>query len=102
VTYEDCMLAILANPEDDAPRHELANVLRSSDPERAEFVEAQLALSDHERQTKYGPHGPRPGRADLLLRQNEQLWSRDLGFTWARLRSIASLSSIAGCHGSAV
>jgi hypothetical protein len=78
------MLEVLANPEADAPRHELAKIVRPSDPEFAEFIEQQLAMSRRMRETKYNPGvalvGFKSTRESALLEKNEQRWSREIGF----------------------
>ena len=76
-TYEECMLAILATPEDDQLRRELATIVRASDPAWAELIELQLALSDHERARL--PHSTSHREYELLA-ANERRWSRNLDF----------------------
>jgi hypothetical protein len=84
VTYEECMLEILANPEADDPRHELAKIVRPSDPDLSEFIETQLKMSRRMRETKYNPGVALVGfksRAESnLLEKNSQRWSRNLDF----------------------
>ncbi|HEX4454428.1 MAG TPA: hypothetical protein VH143_26385 [Kofleriaceae bacterium] len=83
MTADECMDAILANPEDDAPRHKLATAIAASDPPRADFIERQLAMSKRMRETFYNPGvsliGGKSGEEDALLRQHARRWSRDLG-----------------------
>ena len=76
-TYEKCMLAILASPEDDALRRRLASIMRSSDPLWSELIELQLALSDRERARI--PRTTEP-RESELIDDNLRRWSRDLDF----------------------
>jgi hypothetical protein len=78
MNYEDCMLAILTNPEDDEPRRELAKFVRPSDPDLAEFIEFQL---DHS-QKKRARHGliATPSRDEQLLDRHMTEWTRDLEF----------------------
>ena len=45
MTYEQCMLAILASPESDLPRHDLAALVRATDPAWSEFIERQLEMT---------------------------------------------------------
>jgi hypothetical protein len=73
------MLAILAHPEDDAPRKELARFLRPADPDWAEFIEIQLDRArerrlDHERTQSTS------NREMSLRGENKERWTRDLGF----------------------
>ncbi len=84
MTYQDCMKAILANPEDDAPRSELARVVRDSDPDWARFIELELDRSKGQRETRYQLGGNDP---DHLLSKNgnRRRWSRDLDFYMGEL-----------------
>lgn len=84
MNYEECMLAVLANPESDAPRRDLAVALRGADPARAEFIERQLDMAIRNRSTKYHPGVATIGRVsceeDSLLQTHERRWSEDLSF----------------------
>src|SRR5260370_21620425 len=40
--HEDLLRAVVADPDDDAPRLSFARVVRSSDPDRARFIELQI------------------------------------------------------------
>jgi hypothetical protein len=83
MTADECMDAILADPEDDAPRHQLATAVVASDPPHADFIERQLAMSRRMRETFYNPGislvGSKSVEEDVLLRQHARRWSRDLG-----------------------
>lgn len=76
-TYEQCMLAILATPEDDQLRYELAAIVRASDPLWSEFIEVQLAISNHERVHRFGN---RESREYKPLNHNTGRWATELGF----------------------
>lgn len=78
MTYEECMLAILANPEDDMPRRALADVLRPSEPDFAELIDFQL---DHsaKRRAQRGRIAT-PWRDEELLQKNKPAWTPDLEF----------------------
>ncbi len=76
MTYEECMLAVLASPEDDAPRRELANVLRATDPAWAKFIDLQL---DHTARNRARRIDSTLHDGDLLAR-HQQKWTRDLRF----------------------
>src|SRR5262249_15383940 len=75
MTYEDCMAAILIKPEDDAPRHRMASLLESTDPDRAEFIRLQLESAIRRRKT-----GTRSthARENDLENEHYREWSRDL------------------------
>ena len=76
-TYEECMLAILASPEDDALRRELASIVQASDPLLAEFIELQLTLTDRERARLPRNTFPREWQ---LADENRRRWARNLDF----------------------
>jgi hypothetical protein len=86
MNYQECMQAILQNPENDEPRREMAAIIRSVEPQRAEFIERQLWMADHRRRTKYDLRNLTTiGRGvtyeeHSLLRDNVFEWSRDIGF----------------------
>ena len=76
MTFEECMSAILRDPEDDAPRRALATVVRASDPQWAEFIELQLDLAlERRRLLKTHSNDHREG---VLASKNRRRWSRDL------------------------
>jgi uncharacterized protein (TIGR02996 family) len=84
--YEAAMHAVLADPENDEPRSRFADFIRSSDPDRAKFIELQLeaakaarAHGDNSRTDTDGPFKP-------LLDRNEAKWSRTLAKYAYRLR----------------
>jgi hypothetical protein len=78
MTYEQCLSSILANPDDDVPRRELAKVVRSSDPTWGEFTDRQLDFRVRVRETKYHPRqsfvGNVSSREDELLSEHKQRW----------------------------
>lgn len=87
MNYQECILAICANPEDDAPRKELVNLLRGPDPARAMFIEKQLQEAMFRRLRRYEdpkPHErviPPPGESAWeLLDKHKKEWARDLAF----------------------
>lgn len=76
-TYEECMLAILASPEDDQLRRELATIVRASDPEWAELIELQISLSDRRRARLPMTTEPREWQ---LVDRNRRQWTQNLDF----------------------
>lgn len=76
--YEQCMLAIMADPEDDKPRRAFAELIRASDPARSEFIISQL---DRAARRRTGHEGASPShREDRIRFENEDRWREDLGF----------------------
>jgi hypothetical protein len=75
MTYEECFAAILADPENDAPRAALANIVRVSDPKWAELIELQLHLAQHRRDLK--PETTSQRESDLVD-GNKRRWARNL------------------------
>jgi hypothetical protein len=78
-SYQESMLAIMSNPEDDAARRALAELTREADPELAQFINCQLAAADLRRTTRYRSDY-RSHEGDDLLKRNWERWVRDLGF----------------------
>jgi uncharacterized protein (TIGR02996 family) len=72
--YEELLSAITTNPEDDAARLAFAAHLRSSEPDRAQFIERQVAQARARRQAR----GPRANVGDPGLSQHEAAWSRTI------------------------
>ena len=76
-TYEECMLAILASPEDDQLRRELATIVRTTDPAWAELIELEIDVAEHRRRRQ---RRDMTRDEELLLRQNQHRLSRNLDF----------------------
>lgn len=70
------LAAILANPDDDAPRLIYADVIEESDPERAEFIRVQIELSHCRDGRESCPPDSRCGRCYGCVRRERQqeLW----------------------------
>lgn len=89
MNYEQCMLAILANPEDDAPRRQLAQIMRSQDPELSEFIERQLEMTARIRATNgrpgVGTVGGVTWEESELISKNKRRWTQNLDFYMGEL-----------------
>jgi uncharacterized protein (TIGR02996 family) len=70
--YAELHDQITTNPEDDAARLALADFIRDSEPDRAKFIEDQIATAQQRRQKR--------GRVDTnvypLLRRHQDEWTR--------------------------
>jgi uncharacterized protein (TIGR02996 family) len=78
VTYEQHLAAVIADPDNDAPRRAFADFVRTCDAERARFIELQLA-SASERRERREPRRTVVGAEDqILLRRHDQQWTRTL------------------------
>lgn len=79
--HDQLLAAITADPEDDAARRAFADHIRPSDPDRAAFIEQQLAQAQARRQAR----GPRTTADDRFLVRHEAEWTRTLARYTARL-----------------
>jgi uncharacterized protein (TIGR02996 family) len=72
--YQELLTAVTSNVDDDAPRLAFAAHIRSSEPDRARFIEDQIARA--------GARRARRGRVDAgghpLLRAHGAEWSRTI------------------------
>lgn len=79
---EDLLAAVLAHPEDDAPRLAYADWLdRHGDPDRAAFLRVQIA------RTRFAPDDPADDeleRRDHLLLNRHPEWIAEAGSPWHR------------------
>lgn len=75
-TYSSCMQEILADPEDDRPRHALATLLRNSDPLYASVIEHQLAVANEYRTT--GRVRTTDTWSDARVREHGHEWAPNL------------------------
>lgn len=73
-SYEQLLAAVTQNPEDDGARLALATDLRSSDPDRATFIERQVEVGQSRRKRKLGAGTMKDG----LLAKHEQEWTRTI------------------------
>src|SRR5262245_13010230 len=76
MTYEELLAAVVASPEDDAPRVEFAHHVRSYDSDLARFIELQVAAAQTRR-------AKREGRRTVIGAEDRVLLQRHIG-TWAR------------------
>ena len=77
MTFDEIYDAIVADPENDSLREQLAEACRVSDPDRARFIDLQNARARQRRAER--SHLPDPSRLeDALLATHETAWSRTL------------------------
>lgn len=75
--YSDHLKAIVAAPEDDAPRLALADFVRPSEPELATFIALQLASAQRDRRRRHLPGLREPTAEERrLLARNVDAWTR--------------------------
>lgn len=76
--YERLMRAILADPESDESRLRFAEHIRESEPDRAKFIELEIAWAKKDRSRADGLRYEPAGEPARLLKQHENEWSRTL------------------------
>lgn len=73
------LAAVIAAPEDDAPRAAYAAAIAMTDPERAELISIQLRLdASRKAQRLAAERGPAAIRAGELVRKRGAEWARDV------------------------
>jgi uncharacterized protein (TIGR02996 family) len=70
--HEQLLTAVTANPQDDAARLAFAAHIRASEPDRATFIEEQVAAAAKRRAARIGPSNQPP----VLLRRHLDEWTR--------------------------
>ncbi len=81
--------AILAAPEDDAPRAAYAAAVATTDPERSELISLQLRLdASRKAQRPSDERGAAAMRAGTLMRARGADWARDIAPLVARTRFV--------------
>jgi uncharacterized protein (TIGR02996 family) len=79
-TKESLMKAILANPDDDAPRLIFADWLdENGDPERAEFIRLQCRIAERERNDYVPPDDPDGKAMTALEEKHAERWASEYG-----------------------
>ena len=85
MSYQECMLAILRDPENDTPRRAMVDLLGPSDPVRAKFIQIQLDVAQRRRETKYSRVVSDDAGGSSYLDAYEEEWTRDIGFYMGEL-----------------
>jgi len=78
MTYEELLAAVIASPEDDAPRIAFARHVRSYDPDLARFIELQLASAAERRVKRLGRRTVIGAEDRVLLERHVDTWARTI------------------------
>lgn len=78
MSYEQLLAAVVASPEDDAPRIAFAEHVRSNDPELARFIEVQLAAAKARRESREGRRTVIGAEDRVLLQRNATRWGHTI------------------------
>lgn len=71
--YEELLIKVTSNPEDDAARLAFAEHIRPDDPDRADLITDQIALAAERRRRRWDPD-----HSHRLLQLHQQKWTRTL------------------------
>lgn len=83
-SFQELLAAVVAAPNEDAPRLEYAEYMRRQDPELARFVELQVAAGAERRRKREPRFGIYPSEDRRLLEKNAARWARTIAKYTAR------------------